>query len=93
MGARTWAWGVALAGILPFADGARADEPVRLQEHFPVGYQYHVHTRVDLTGTLTPPAEKGKPAPKPLTVKGEGAIEYDERVLAVRASATTEVVE
>jgi hypothetical protein len=60
-----------------------ADEPILLRERFPVGYQYHVHTRVDLTGTLTPPAEKGKPAPKPLAVKGEGAIEYDERVLAV----------
>jgi len=38
---------------------------------------------VDLTGTLTPPAEKGQPAPKPVAVKGDSAIEYDERVAAV----------
>jgi hypothetical protein len=74
---------VALAGILPFADGARADEPVRLQERFPVGYQYHVSTRVDLSGTLTPPPEKDKPAPRPLALSGDSAIEYDERVLTV----------
>jgi hypothetical protein len=52
-----------------------------LAERFPVGYQYHVSTRVDLTGTLTPEAEKGKPVPKPLAVTGQSAIEYDERVL------------
>jgi hypothetical protein len=63
--------------------GRAAEEPIRLQERFPVGYQYHVHTKVDLTGSLTPPAEKGQPAPKPLAIKGEGVIEYDERVLAV----------
>ncbi len=83
MGARTWAWAVALAGTLPFADGARADEPVRLQERFPVGYQYHVRTRVDLSGTLTPPPEKNKPAARPLALSGDSAVEYDERVLAV----------
>jgi hypothetical protein len=83
MTAKSWGWGVALVGILPFADGARADEPVRLQERFPVGYQYHVSTRVDLTGTLTPPPEKDKLAPKPLALSGDSAIEYDERVLAV----------
>jgi hypothetical protein len=32
---------------------------------------------------LTLPAEKGKPAPKPLAVSGESAIDYDERVLTV----------
>ena len=38
---------------------------------------------MDLTGSLTPPAEKGKPAPKPLAVKGDSAIDYDERLLTV----------
>ncbi|HZT83307.1 MAG TPA: hypothetical protein VFA26_23960 [Gemmataceae bacterium] len=72
---------LAAAGLLlPLA--ARADDAVRLQEAHPVGYQYHVSSRVDLSGTLTPPAEKGKPAPKPLAVTGESAIEYDEKVLA-----------
>src|SRR5262245_16551501 len=63
-----------------------AEEPVRLQERFTAGYQYHVRTRVDLAGTLTPPAEKGKPAPKPVTINGNGAIEYDERVLDLAKS-------
>jgi len=54
-----------------------------LQERFPVGYEYHVNTRVDLSGTLSLPAEKDKPAPKPLSVRGTSAIEYDERVLDV----------
>jgi hypothetical protein len=57
-------------------------EAVRFKEEFPVGCQYHVRTRVDLSGTLTLPAEKGKPAPKPLPIRGDSAIEYDERVLA-----------
>src|SRR5262249_10590770 len=37
------------------------------------------------SGSLTLPAEKGKPAPKPLPVQGESAIEYDERVLELTA--------
>ncbi len=60
-----------------------AEEPIRLQERFPAGYEYHVSTRVDLSGTLTLPPEKDKPAPKPLTVRGTSAIEYDERILDV----------
>ena len=52
-----------------------------MAERFPVGYQYHVSTRVDLTGTLTPEPEKGKAVPKELKLTGHSAIEYDERVL------------
>lgn len=63
-----------------------AEEPIRLQERFPVGYLFHVSTRVELTGSLLLPAEKGKPAPRPLALKGEGAIEYDERILTVNAA-------
>ena len=76
---------IATAFVLYGARAVRADEPVRLKEQFPAGYQYHVSTRVDLSGTMSLPAEKGKPAPKPLPVKGESAIEYDERILAARA--------
>ena len=68
----------------------RADEPVRLHEEFPAGYQYHVSTRVELSGSLTLPAEKGKAAPKPLTVSGASAIEYDERVLAAATDGTVD---
>src|SRR5689334_19103190 len=62
---------------------ALAEEPLRLQEDFPAGYQYHVSTRVQLSGTLTIPAEMGQGAAKTLPVIGESAIEYDERVLAL----------
>jgi hypothetical protein len=62
-----------------------AEEPIRLQEQFAAGYQYHVSVRVDIKGSLTLPAEKDKPAMKPLDVKGESAIEYDERVLELDA--------
>ncbi len=65
------------------AAAATADEPIRLEETFQEGRVYRLSTRVDLSGTLTPPAEKGQPAPKPLTVKGDSAIDYDERLLAV----------
>src|SRR5262249_53707542 len=37
----------------------------------------------ELTGTLTVPPMKDKPASKPLTMTGESAIDYDERVLSV----------
>jgi hypothetical protein len=69
--------------VLVGAARGGAEEPVRLREVFTPGYQYHVSTRVDLSGTLTLPAEKGKPAPKPLAVRGDSAIEYDERVLSL----------
>ncbi len=38
-----------------------ADEPIRLQERFPVGYEYHVRTRVDVSGTLTLPPPLSPP--------------------------------
>src|SRR5262245_42172464 len=37
---------------------ALAQEPVRLRENFSPGYQYHVSTRTELSGTLTLPADK-----------------------------------
>src|SRR5262249_35972994 len=61
---------------------ALAQEPVRLRENFSPGYQYHVSTRTELSGTLTLPADKPGQAPKPLPVTGSSSIEYDERVLA-----------
>lgn len=71
--------------LLPFnaLATAAAEEPVRLAEQFPVGYQYHVSSRVELSGTMTLPPEKDKPAPRSLPIRGESAIEYDERVLAL----------
>lgn len=60
-----------------------AEEAIPLRERFTTGYEYHVRTRVDLSGTLTLPPEKGKPASKPLSVRGTSAVEYEERVLDV----------
>jgi hypothetical protein len=63
------------------AAGLRAEEAIRLRELFPAGYQYHVSCRVDLTGSLTLPPEKGQAEAKTLAITGNSAIEYDERVL------------
>ena len=62
--------------------GARADEPVRLREGLVPGAQYRVNSRVDITGKLTLPAEKGQAA-KTLEITGKSAIDYDERILAL----------
>ncbi len=60
-----------------------AQEPVRLEEKFTSGDQYAVKTRSEVSGSLTPPADKGKPAPPAVTLRGDSAIEYDERVVEV----------
>jgi hypothetical protein len=73
-----WA-GLGLLAALP-ARGAEA--PVQLREQFTAGYQYHVSTRTELSGTLSLPPEKGQ-APRSLPVTGSSAIEYDERVLTL----------
>jgi hypothetical protein len=73
--------------VLPFlpllTSAAAAQETVTLQERFVAGSAYHVSSRVDLSGTLTPPGEPGKAAPAPIKIRGDSAIEYDERILAV----------
>jgi hypothetical protein len=85
-----WPPAAGLAVLLALTAPVMAEEPARLQEQFPAGYQYHVSTRVQLSGTLTLPAEKDKPAPKPLPITGESAIDYDERVVAAGADGTVE---
>lgn len=74
--------------ILMTMTPARAQEPLTLREAFPAGYQYHVSSRVELTGTLTLPADKGQAAPKPLSITGHSTIEYDERVLGAGTDGT-----
>ncbi len=72
---------VALIAVLLSCKSVSAQETVRLQELFPVNYQYHVSMRVELSGKLTlPPPDKGG-KPMGLAVSGTSAIEYDERVL------------
>src|SRR5262245_51970857 len=52
---------------------------VRLSEIFAPGYQYQVSCRVNITGALDLPEEKGQK--KNLALTGMSAIEYSERVL------------
>src|SRR5215831_19512365 len=75
----------ALFLVVPFllSPQAGAGEALRLHEAFAPGYQYRVSSRVDLTGKLTLPLEKGQTTPKTLDVTGKSAIDYDERVLAL----------
>src|SRR6516162_104349 len=60
-----------------------SQDAIRIAERFAAADQYSVKTRSELSGTLTPPAEKGKPAPPSVILRGDSAIEYDERVLTV----------
>lgn len=76
---------LAIALLIAVTSRLPAQETVRLQEAFAPGYRYHVSSRVELTGNLTPPTAKGQPASTPVTISGNSAIDYDERVLAVEA--------
>ena len=60
----------------------RAGDTVKLDERAAAGSRYHVRMRVELGGTLRPPAVKGK-LQKPVKVEGTSLIDYDERVLAL----------
>jgi hypothetical protein len=73
-----WVVAAVLMACLPSLVTA---EPLRMQETFPAGEQYHVAIREDAAGELRLPAEGNNPAPPPLKVRGRGAFEYDERVL------------
>src|SRR5438132_12679894 len=70
-----------LATLFGAAAVADAEESIRLRETFPAGYQYHVSSRVELSGSLSLPQEKGQATPKALAVTGTSAIEYDERIV------------
>jgi hypothetical protein len=65
-----------------YAEGlSRADDPVALREVFAVRCEYHVSCRVELSGSLSLPAEKGQSISRPLSVTGNSNIEYDEKIL------------
>jgi hypothetical protein len=82
MNAQSRQIGPVLLTLLLAGPGRGAEETFRLQERFPAGYQFHVRTRVELSGALTPPPVKGK-ASQPVKVQGSSAIEYVERILAL----------
>jgi hypothetical protein len=76
--------------LLLFSPAAtQADEPIRITERLTAGDQCHVSCRVEIAGSLTPAPEKGKDS-KPLPIKGDSAIEYDERILMVDSSGTVQ---
>lgn len=62
---------------------AAAQDLVTLHEKLQAGGQYFVSSRVELSGTLTLPLEKGQTAPKTLTVTGASTVDYHERLLTV----------
>src|SRR5262245_39305673 len=79
----SWRTFLGLAVVLVSVSAGRPQGLLTLREACPKGYQYHVSTRVDLTGSLALPPDKGQTTPKTLPVTGESAIEYDERILAL----------
>jgi hypothetical protein len=82
---RRFGWLLVL-GLLAVGSGRlQGQEAVRLQERFAAGYQYHVRARVDLSGTLTLPAGEGRPKPRQVSLRGDSALDYHERVLTVNA--------
>jgi hypothetical protein len=77
-------FGTVVVAVLLAAIPARADEPpVSLKEAFTPGYRYHVSCRVEVSGKLQLPPDKGQTTGKTLGVTGTSAIEYDERILAL----------
>ena len=80
---------LSLVILVALASASSAAETVRLRESFAPGYQYHVSSRVELTGSLTIPPDKDQRGPQKLPVTGDSAIEYDERVLAVDGNDVT----
>src|SRR5438128_652245 len=81
---------ISLVIILLGQSFAAGEEAVSLQEALAPGYQYHVSTRTNLSGTLSLPSEKNQGASTALTVTGNGEIEYDERVLTVGPTKAVE---
>jgi hypothetical protein len=79
---KTLSWAGALAVLLHAVSTATGQEAVWLRERFPSGYLYQVSSRVELSGSLTLPLEKGQTTAKKVAVTGKSALEYEERVLS-----------
>jgi hypothetical protein len=62
---------------------ANAQEAVRLQEALTPGAQYVISGRVELSGSLTLPLEKGQQTPKTLPISGSSVLDYHERLLTL----------
>jgi hypothetical protein len=77
------------AAVLPAAQSTR-DAPIRIGETFTPGMVFRVSVRVELAGNLMLPPEKGEAAGKPLTIRGQSGIDYDERILALDRTGKVE---
>lgn len=71
---------IALGSLVAAGSPVLAQEAITLRESFSAGYEYRVSSRVEISGSLSPPVEKGK-TPMTLEVKGASTIDYDEKVL------------
>jgi len=69
-----------LAGCHAFAASGHAQEAIRLSETIRPGYQYHIESRVRLTGKLAIPIGPDKPV-ETVSMSGESTLVYDERIL------------
>ena len=71
-------------GFLAFGPlaSAQADEAIAFREKLGVGNRYRVKTRVDLTGSFSPPPMGGKPTPA-IQLQGASSIDYEERILTL----------
>lgn len=70
-------------GLLAGVGSTQADEAVQFSEKFHVDHQYHAQTRVEVSGSLLIPGEKGKPG-KTVKVDGTANVDYDERILELK---------
>jgi hypothetical protein len=59
-------------------------QPTVLRDTLQPGTQYSVSCRVEVSGNLTLPLEKGQTTPKALKITGNSVLEYHERVLALK---------
>src|SRR5580765_6765547 len=76
---------LAAIAVLVTAGSSHAQETVRFVESMPPGSQYSINSRVEVSGSLTLPPEKGQTSPKALQVNGSSVIDYHERVLTVNS--------
>jgi len=73
---------VAVVVVTAVGSAAFPSETYLLEEKFPAGYQYHVSSRVDLTGSLQLPSSKKDTPGQTLNINGTASVEYDERILS-----------
>lgn len=81
MSTNSWRLLVAFLGLVG-SGSVLGQETYRLEEKLPVGATYRVRMRVEVNGSLTPPAAKGKTS-KPISLEGASTIDYAERVLNI----------